>query len=522
MFNFSVRILTLLLPLLLISCDDSEPVQVPGSIPDPTPPPIFDTLISNAQLIDGLGSPAVLADVYLKDGKVAHISTIGQSQAKANHIIDANHRVLAPGFIDVHSHGDPLQTPGFENFLAQGVTTITLGQDGDSPVQVEDSSQWIAEVDASAIGVNLALFVGHGSLRNEAGVGQKPEPSADELQRMQELLNSALDYSFGLSTGLEYNPGLHASELELVELARVTGIRNRIVMSHMRNEDDDQLEASLDELLSQGRVSRVHVSHLKSVYGKGTDRAEEILAVLANARDEGIEVTADVYPYNASYAGIALLFPVWSKTAEEFAVAKETRRDELEEYLRNRIQRRNGPEATLLGTEPYTGKTLADLEKELNLPFEKILIDVIGPQGAGGAYFIMDDALQSRLLEDDLITASSDGSPTGFHPRGHGTFAKYIEEYVVNREALTLADAVRKITSFSANILGLQDRGSIEIGKVADLVLFTPENVKANATYPSPLQLSSGFDIVFLKGEIAFENGASTKAGLGTLLKPNK
>ena len=124
MFNFSVRLLTLLLPLLLISCGDPKPVQVPSSIPAPTP--IFDTLISNAQLIDGLGSSAVLADVYLKDGKVAHISTIGQSQAKANHIIDANNRVLAPGFIDVHSHGDPLQTPEFENFLAQGVTTITL------------------------------------------------------------------------------------------------------------------------------------------------------------------------------------------------------------------------------------------------------------------------------------------------------------------------------------------------------------------------------------------------------------
>lgn len=516
MFNFPARLLplslTLPLTLLLTSCGDSEPAQEP----------IFDTLISNAQLVDGLGNPAVSADVYLKDGQVALISAVGDTRAEAIQIIDASNRVLAPGFIDVHSHGDPLQTPEFENFLAQGVTTITLGQDGDSPVGVEGSGSWIAEVNQSAIGVNIALFVGHGSLRNEAGVGQKPEPSADELQRMQELLNSGLDYSFGLSTGLEYNPGLHAAESELVELARVVGSRDRIVMSHMRNEDDDQLEASLDELLSQGKVSRVHVSHLKSVYGKGADRAEEILAVLANARNEGIEITADVYPYNASYAGIALLFPIWSKTAEEFAVAKATRREELEEYLRNRIQRRNGPEATLLGTEPYTGKTLADLEVELNLPFEKILIDIIGPQGAGGAYFIMDDALQSRLLEDELITASSDGSPTGFHPRGHGTFAKYIKEYVVNREALSLIEAVRKVTSFSADILGIDDRGSIEVGKVADLVLFTPENVKANATYPNPLQLSSGFDMVFVGGQVAFQNGATTNAGLGAVLKPSE
>lgn len=518
MVNFSARPLLVSLTLLMISCSDSEPTPPPVS----DSLPVFDTLISNAQLVDGLGNPARSADIYLKDGQVALISTAGENRAEADQIIEANDRVLAPGFIDVHSHGDPLQTPEFENFLAQGVTTITLGQDGDSPIGVAQSAAWITEVNASSIGVNIALFVGHGSLRNEAGVGQKPDPSPDELQMMQELLNNGLDYSFGLSTGLEYNPGLHAAESELVELARVVGSRDRIVMSHMRNEDDDQLEASLDELLSQGRVSRVHVSHLKSVYGKGADRAEEILAVLANARDEGIEITADVYPYNASYAGIALLFPVWSKTAEEFAVAKATRREELEEYLRNRIQRRNGPAATLLGTEPYTGKTLADLEVELNLPFEKILIDVIGPQGAGGAYFIMDDALQSRLLEDELITASSDGSPTGFHPRGHGTFAKYIEEYVVNREALSLTEAVRKVTSFSADILGINDRGSIEVGKVADLVLFSPENVKANATYPDPLQLSSGFDMVFIDGQVAFESGATTNAGLGAVLKPSE
>ena len=511
MWNLFRSCLLLIPGLLLLSCSDTEPDQGPS----------YDTLISNARVIDGLGGPAVNADVYIKNGEVALIAATGQSTADAAQIIDARGRVLAPGFIDVHSHGDPLQTPEFENFLAQGVTTITLGQDGDSP-EVENLGQWVSQVRNKGIGVNIAPFVGHGTLRNLAGIGQKPVPSTEELQRMLELLNNALDYSFGLSTGLEYNPGLHAMEAELVELARVVGGRDRIVMSHMRNEDDDQLEASLDELMSQGRVARVHVSHLKSVYGKGADRAEEILTVLTNAREAGIEITADVYPYNASYAGIALLFPVWSKTLDEFEVAKQSRRAELEEYLINRINRRNGPAATLLGTDPYTGKTLADLELEMDMPFEKILIDVIGPQGAGGAYFIMDDALQSRLLEDEMITASSDGSPTGFHPRGHGIFAKIIEEYVVNRGAVSLEEMVRKVTSFSASILGLQDRGSIELGKVADLVLFDPETIRANATYRDPLQLSSGFDMVFIAGEVAFENGASTQESLGDVLSPNQ
>ncbi len=512
MWKFSRLISVLLAGAILFSCSDSDP--------EPEQLTVYDTLISNARLVDGLGNPAVPADVYLKDGKVALISEVGQSTAEAELTIEADNRVLAPGFIDVHSHGNPLQTPEFENFLAQGVTTITLGQDGDSP-ELEDLGQWVDEVRDKGVGVNIALFVGHGTLRNLSGIGQKANPSSEEMQRMLELLNNALDYSFGLSTGLEYNPGLHAAESELIELARVVGNRGRIVMSHMRNEDDDQLEASLDELLSQGQVARVHVSHLKSVYGKGADRAEEILAVLANARDSGIEITADVYPYNASYAGIALLFPVWSKTSAEFELAKQNRRAELEEYLINRIQRRNGPQATLLGTEPYTGKTLADLELELGLPFEKILIDVIGPQGAGGAYFIMDDDLQSRLLEDELVTVSSDGSPTGFHPRGHGTFAKIIEEYVVNREAVSLEEMIRKMTSFSASILGLEDRGSIEVGKVADLLLFDPGNIRANATYPDPLQLSTGFDMVFISGEIAYQDEVSVRAELGSVLRPN-
>lgn len=479
----------------------------------------YDVLIHDAQLIDGLGNPATLSDVYIKEGVIARIASAGSERATATQLIDAGNRVLAPGFIDVHSHGDPLETPEFENFLAQGVTTITLGQDGDSPA-VEELGQWVNQVNELGTGVNIALFVGHGTLRELAGIGQKPQPGPDEMQRMVALLNNALDYSFGLSTGLEYNPGLHANEAELVTLASVVGDRNRVVMSHMRNEDDDQLEASIDELLSQGRVSRVHVSHLKSVYGKGADRAEEILAVLDNARVEGIEITADVYPYNASYAGIALLFPVWSKTAAEFELAKRTRRQELELYLRERIQRRNGPEATLLGTDPFTGKTLADLERELGLPFEDVLIDVIGPQGGGGAYFIMDDDLQSRLIEDEMITVSSDGSPTGFHPRGHGTFAKAIEEFVVKRRSMPLEEMIRKITSFAADILGIEDRGSVEVGKVADLVLFSPEAVRANATYPDPLQLATGFDLVLLAGETAFQDGGATGSRVGRVLSP--
>lgn len=501
--------LGLVLLLGLLSCSESPNNEAL----------VFDSVIRNGQLVDGLGGSARAADIYLSDGVIAAITAPGKLNAEVANAIDAENKVVAPGFIDVHSHGDPLQTPGFENFLAQGVTTITLGQDGDSPTTA-NLGQWLDQVREQGIGVNLAMFVGHGTLRDLSGIGQNPEPGADEIQRMLRLLNTSLDHAFGLSTGLEYNPGLHAKESELVELARVVGSRDRVIMSHMRNEDDDQLEKSIDELLSQGRYARVHISHLKSVYGKGADRAEEILEIIAGARQSGIELSADVYPYNASYSGLALLFPVWSKTSDEFAIAVRDRRDELEEYLVNRITTRNGPEATLLATAPYTGKTLAELEDELGLPYEKLLIDVLGPQGGSGAYFIMDDELQSRLLVDENITVSSDGSPTGFHPRGHGTFAKIIEEYVVNRSTLSLEEAVRKMTSYAAALLGVTDRGSIEVGKAADVIIFDPELVRAKASYSDPLQLAEGFEVVIVNGQVVFQNGAALQVAAGEVLSP--
>ncbi len=499
--------------LLLYGCSEDQSLPVLQ----------FDAVIENGQVLDGLGANPYEADIFIQGDEIALIGDLTslseENQLEIDQRFDAAGKIVAPGFIDVHSHGDPIETPDFENFLAQGVTTITLGQDGSSP-DVENLASWMEEVEQAGLGVNLAMFVGHGTLRNLSGIGRDPEPSDEQMQRMLELLESNLSVSFGLSTGLEYNPGLNASSDELLALAEVVGRNDRIIMSHMRNEDDDAIEDSLNELIAQGEYARVHVAHMKSVYGQGAERAEELLGLMQEARDAGISVTADIYPYNASYTGIGILFPVWAKTQEQFDEALLTRREELEEYLRNRVTLRNGPEATLLGTDPYTGKTLADLEQELNLPFEDILIDVIGPEGASGAYFVMNDALQSRLLEDDFVGVSSDGSPTGYHPRGHGTFAKIIEEYVQNRQSLSLQQAVQKMTSFAAQAIGITDRGSIAVGMAADLIVFDPRNVRANATYPEPHQLATGFDLVIVNGKVAFQNNEAANELVGAVLRP--
>jgi N-acyl-D-aspartate/D-glutamate deacylase len=485
--------------------------------------PAIDILIENGEVFDGLGNTPVTGDVVIAGDTIVFMGDAKFSdedlRQRIRTRIDAGGKAVTPGFIDLHSHGDPLETPGFENFLAMGVTTISLGQDGASP-ETASLDEWLEKVSQHGIGTNLAMFVGHGTLRDLSGIGLEPEPAPEDLDTMLAMLDETLGYTFGLSTGLEYNPGLNAKSAELRALAEVVGRHDRVIMSHMRNEDDDQLEQSIAELLEQGEHARVHISHLKSVFGKGAKRADEILAILDDARASGVDISADVYPYTASYTGIGILFPVWAKTPEQFAEALRERREELAAYLRERVQKRNGPEATLLGTGPYKGKTLAELAFEHEMPFEDVLIDVIGPQGASGAYFVMNDELQSRLLQRPYVGVCSDGSPTGFHPRGHGTFAKIIEDYVVDQGALSLREAIRKMTSFPAGLLGIEDRGQLRVGGKADVIVFDPARVRALATYTEPLQLAEGFEIVIVNGEIARRDGQLGDHLAGRVLKP--
>jgi len=482
----------------------------------------IDLLIINGRVLDGLGNEARNADLVVVDDEIVFVGKTSFSPEDFKHRItlhiDAKQQIIAPGFIDLHSHGDPLTTPAFENFLAMGVTTITLGQDGSSP-KVLNLNHWLDKIRNQGIALNLAMFVGHGTLRELSGIGQNPDPDETSLSKMLEVLDNTLEYSFGLSTGLEYHPGLYAKEAELTALAKVVGKHRRLIMSHVRNEDNDQLPASIKELLKQGKYAKVHLSHIKSVYGHGAAEAEQILQILTDARNDGIKISADIYPYNASFAGISLLFPVWAKTTEQFDLAMVERKSELELFLRNKITKRNGPGATLLGTPPYTGKTLADLSAELDIPFEQVLIK-LGPKGASGAYFIMDDELQTGLLIDPQISLSSDGSPEGFHPRGHGTFAKVIEVYVNQRKLITLAEAVRKMTSQPAKILGISDRGILKAGMKADIIIFDPSKVKAMATYSEPHQLAQGFDSIIINGKVARSKEYLSESFYGKVLKP--
>ncbi|MFO7824889.1 MAG: amidohydrolase family protein, partial [Cyclobacterium sp.] len=336
----------------------------------------------------------------------------------------------------------------------------------------------------------------------------------------EELLADAMvNGCFGLSTGLEYNPGYLAEQEELDRLAKIAGEYGGMVMSHMRNEDNDQIERSLEELMQQGNHCPVHVSHIKIVYARGPERAQEILALLEEEKAAGKQVSADLYPYEASYTGIGILFPEWAKPPANFDTVVRGRRVELENFLRNKVNLRNGPKATLFGSGPFKGMTLADIALEKGKPFEKVLIEDVGPSGASAAYFVMDDQVMREFLKDPNINICSDGSPTSNHPRGYGTFAKIIEEYVVKDSLLSLQESIYKMTGLSAKNLGIVDRGRIAPGYFADLLIFDPFEVKANATYEAAAQLASGFDWVLINGKIARDKRVFSSPGVGRIIR---
>ncbi len=500
---------------------EAVPTATAAAANERSEPSGYDIWIRGGTVIDGSGGPGVRADVLIRGERIARVGQFTERDITARHVIDATGRVVTPGFIDTHSHGDPLKTPAFDNFLAMGVTTICLGQDGESP---SDPGTWMQRVEEVHPGVNVALFIGHGTVREQAGVNLDREPKVGQIEAMQKLVRQAMDAGcFGMSTGLEYQPGMMADLKELVALAEPVAAAGGLVMSHMRSEDDDAIEGALNELLAQGFGSGcpVHVSHIKVTYGHGAARAERVLARMAQARSEGICVTADIYPYCASYTGIGIVFPEWAKPPNNYRQVVSTRRAELAEYLRRRVMRRNGPEATLLGTRPWTGKTLAQVAQELKKPFEDVLIDDIGLHGAQAAYFVMDPALQDRLLIDDHVMICTDGGPTSQHPRGHGAFARVIRDCVVERKLLSLEAAVHKMTGLPASAIGLDrlGRGRIAEGLMADVLVFDPRQVRDHATYEQPRVPASGLECVIVNGRVVRRADQATGGPAGRVLR---
>lgn len=492
----------------------------------------YDIWIRNGLVVDGSGKAPKRADILVRAERIVYVGPRKNFQARR--VIEASGKVVAPGFIDTHAHGDPLEDASFANFAMQGVTTVVLGQDGRTPGYASERgtdddvpqggrrtlAQWMAAIDEVSLQTNVASLVGHGTLRWQAGVGVSGAPSAPELEKMRAILDEGLRAgAFGMSSGLEYVPGRFGSRAELVMLASEVGRHGGVVMSHMRSEDEDQIGGAIEELAAQGVNARVHASHLKIVFARSAEDGDRIIAQLDGARTRGVDLTADVYPYLAGYGDLSLLYPPWAKTREAWNQAVAADREKLELYLRDRIARRGGADAILLADPPYVNKTLAAVAAELRSPPEKVVIDVMGFGGPNAAHFIMRADVQERLLDWPYAAISTDGGPWVRHPRSFGTYPKVLQEHVRERKLLSLEEAVRKMTSLPAQIVGLTGRGAIRAGYFADMVVFDPLSVRSQATWDQPGRPPTGIDQVIINGCVQVAAARMTEAQCGQLLR---
>ncbi len=475
--------------------------------------------IVNARLIDGTGAPARPGSLRISGDRIVAVGEVAPVPGEA--VFDAKGLVLAPGFIDTHSHAtsDLAEMPGALGAVSQGITTVVGGQDGDSTLPLSDL---FTRLERAPAAVNVASYSGHGTLREKVLGGDFRRPAtAVETAAMSRLLESDLEAgALGLSTGLEYDPGIYSSRAELIELAKVTARHGGRYISHVRSEDRTFWEA-IDEILAIGREAKlpVQISHVKLAMRKLWGEAPRLLAKLDEARAQGIDVTADVYPYLYWHSSLTVLFP--ERNFEDLAEARKV------------IAEIAPAEGLLLGrylpNPSYAGRTVADVAKERKEAPEVTLVALIRDaealrrQGKEGVESViatsMVDGDLDRLLAWPHTNLCTDGELDGRHPRGFGAFPRVLGRYVRERGVLSLEEAVRKMTSLAAGHLGLRDRGRLVAGAYADLVLFDPATVTDRATTADPHALATGIERVWVNGQAVFAGGSATGAKPGRVLR---
>jgi dihydroorotase/N-acyl-D-amino-acid deacylase len=500
----------------------------------------YDLVVRNARVVDGTGAPWFRADVAVKGDTIVAVAQ--HLAGPARRTVDAAGRVVAPGFIDVHTHARRgiFEVPTAENYVRQGVTTLVEGQDGSSPLPLGD---FLARVEALRPAVNFASLVGHGSVREAVMGAVDRAPTPGELERMRELARGAMrDGALGLSTGLFYVPGAFARTEEVVALAREAGRLGGLHVSHMRDEAAGVLD-SVRETIAIGEEGNLptQVTHHKLIGKAVWGRSAETLRLVEEARRRGVDATIDQYPYTASSTGLgAALFPAWALEGGSDAVRRRLAvpsersriRDVVVEKLRN--ERGGGDPANIriaacAFDRSLEGKTLADIAVARGVAptvenAALLAIEIVERGGASGVFHAIAEPDVERILVAPFTMVASDGEVPVFgrgapHPRSYGTFARVLGVYVREKGLLTLEEAVRKMTSFPAARLRLADRGLLRPGLKADLVVFDPATVRDRATFERPHHYAEGVSLVVVNGEIVLEGETVTAARPGRVLR---
>lgn len=478
------------------------------------------TTITNVRIIDGTGAAAVQGSVRFIGDSIVEVGDV--RLARGDSIIDGGGLVLAPGFIDTHSHhtGDLLEMPEALGAVSQGITTIVGGNDGSHPYPLAAAIDTLGNVRPS---LNVAYYAGHGTIRRLVmGDDFKRKATPAEVDSMSVLLTHELDAgALGLSTGLEYDPGIYSDRAEVLALAKVASAAGGRYISHIRSEDRDFWRA-IDEIIAIGRDAKlpVQISHVKLAMLPLWGRTDSLFKRLDAARAEGIDITADIYPYPYWQSTLTVLFP-----ARDFADRAEA----------NKILRKIAtPEGLLIGNfaanPAYVGKTVAQISVLRRENAASTLMGLIreaqvweranpGRDGESVVATSMDEPDIVRLMQWDQTNFCSDGALDGAHPRGFGAFTRVLGRYVREQRVMPLETAIMKMTSLSAAHVGITRRGTIAPGQFADLVLFDPATVIDNATPATPHLVSTGIARVWVNGRTVWQDGTTVAARSGQVLR---
>lgn len=478
----------------------------------------FDLVVRRGRVLDGTGQPAVSADIAIRGDRIVAVGEVG---GRGKTEIDAAGKVVAPGFIDVHTHSeDVTELPFAENFIRMGVTTIVTGNCGGSKLNL---AEFFAELERTKVAVNVASLIGHNTVRGQVMGGSFARPPTDdELVRMRELVDRGMrDGAVGLSTGLIYLPGTFAKTEEIIELAKAASQHGGIYASHMRHETIRIFDA-LAELVRIAREARIRaeVSHLKLSGPSAWGKTPEVLALLEKARAEGLEITHDQYAYTASSTGLATLVPNDAREGgtKEF-VARIGKPEEKARIVAEmkatlaRAQRKDYTYAVIANYKTDTrlnGKNIAQAAKLVrgadSLDDQIELIFEITAHGGGqGVFHGMSEDDLRVFMKQPLTMVASDAGPRKFgegvpHPRGYGNNARVLGRYVRELKHLSLEEAVHKMTALPARTFRLNSRGELKPGYVADVVIFDPEQVSDPSTFNDPHHYAVGFTEVIVNG----------------------
>ncbi len=522
---------------------------------------MYDLVIKNGLICDGMGNSIYKANIGIFKSK---IHTISKENLEGEHVVDALGRVVSPGFINIHSHSDValLKDPRMASAIYQGITTEVVGNCGFSPAPLlgdfgreyilDIKREYEINVDWCSVGeyirkvedvhpsINVMVLVGHGNIRGGIVGMEDKKASPSDLESMKSVLEKAfLEGAWGFSSGLIYPPGVFSDTQELVELGKMAKQHRRIYTTHIRGEGDSLLDA-IDEAIEIGRLSGVpvEVSHLKSAGKNNWGKVKRALEKIRSYREEGGFIQHDQYPYTASSTSLSVMLPSWVFDGGDEAFLSRLRDDVLREKIKEEMKRTaysNGERIfisslSLEKNKWMEGMEIHEISKKVGRSVYDFVIDLlIEEKGMVGAiYFSMNEEDVKEVMKDPYTSFGTDAevrARDGFlhkgvpHPRCYGTFPKVLGYYCRELKLLPLEEAVRKMTSLPANILGLQDRGKIEAGYVADLVVFDPDTIKDTATYEDPHRYPEGIHCVVVNGGVAMQEG-KILGFYGEVLKP--